>query len=72
MFKTHNEKLGLAPSGAEAGDSICVFLGGDVPYILREVNSGIWEFIGECYLHEMMDGQALARVDNFLEIVVCG
>jgi hypothetical protein len=72
MFKTHDGRLGLAPPRAEAGDSICVFLGGDVPYILRDVNAGIWEFIGECYLHEMMDGQALARVDNSLEFVVRG
>ena len=70
MFKRHDGRLGLAPPGAEAGDSICVFLGGDVPYILWEVNTGIWEFIGECYLHEMMDGQALARVDNSLELCV--
>jgi hypothetical protein len=72
IFKGDDGRLGLALPWCCDGDSICIFLGGDVPYILREVNVGIWEFIGECYLHEMMDGQALARVDNSLEFVVRG
>jgi hypothetical protein len=33
---------------------------------LREMNAGIWEFIGECYLYEMMDGQGLSSVNNSL------
>jgi hypothetical protein len=31
------------------------------------MNAGIWEFIGECYLYEMMDGQVLSGVDNSLQ-----
>lgn len=34
--------------------------------------AGTWEFIGECYLYEMMDGQALSGVDNSLRFVVRG
>jgi hypothetical protein len=36
------------------------------------MNAGIWEFIGECYLYEMMDGQVLSGVDNSLQFVVYG
>lgn len=60
MFKTRDGKLGLAPPAAQTGDIVCVLSGGDVPYVLREKDIGNWEFVGECSLHGMMDGQGFA------------
>ncbi|KAJ4376237.1 hypothetical protein N0V83_001520 [Neocucurbitaria cava] len=60
MFKTRHGRLGLAPPGAESGDVVCVLFGGDVPYVLRRMGMDNWLFVGECYLHDMMDGQALS------------
>ncbi|KAH7333338.1 heterokaryon incompatibility protein-domain-containing protein [Rhexocercosporidium sp. MPI-PUGE-AT-0058] len=57
------EKLfGLAPTHAQEGDLICVLFGCSVPVILREMRSEddcYYYFIGESYIHGMMDGEAL-------------
>lgn len=55
--------LGLAPKTVQTGDTICILFGCSVPVILREhsTNQGIkhYELVGECYLHGMMNGDAL-------------
>jgi hypothetical protein len=56
---TEDGKMGLVPAAAEVNDKICVFFGGQVLYIIREVDEGKHEFIGECYVHGLMDGEAL-------------
>ncbi|KAH8805402.1 heterokaryon incompatibility protein-domain-containing protein [Xylogone sp. PMI_703] len=50
---------GLAPSGAREGDIICILFGCSVPVVLRSQGHH-FEVIGECYVHGMMDGEALA------------
>jgi hypothetical protein len=50
------------PAGAREGDIICVLNGGRVPYVLRR--SGEWHkftLVGECYVDEMMRGEAQVR-----------
>jgi len=54
--------FGLASPKARVGDVICIFFGCSVPVLLREFGSGddqYFEFIGECYVHGMMDGEAV-------------
>jgi hypothetical protein len=52
---------GLAPSGAQENDVVCIFFGCSVPVVLRESKKkpGLYQFIGECYVHGMMDGESL-------------
>ena len=45
------------------GDIVVVFHGGQVPYILRPVGKN-YLFLGECYLMEIMDGQAFGEYRN--------
>lgn len=51
--------IGLAPMAAQVGDSICILYGCSVPVVLRQQGEGSWAFIGECYFHGMMDGEAI-------------
>jgi hypothetical protein len=53
--------FGLAPSLVREYDIICIFFGCSVPVVLREsrTHPGLYEFIGECYIYGMMDGEAL-------------
>ena len=51
--------MGLACSGTQLGDIVAVLLGCDVPMILRCRDEGGWTVVGECYLHGVMDGEAL-------------
>lgn len=56
---------GLAPSDTETGDLICILFGCSVPVVLRKIpqtnrhDLERYRFIGECYVHGMMDGEAL-------------
>ncbi len=59
IFRTKRGFMGLGPNAAEIGDKVCVLLGGQVLYVLREgYESSNFKFVGECYVHGMMDGQA--------------
>ena len=64
LFTTLRNSLGLAPQETRKGDLICVIFGCSVPVILRRNaanRSDIhYEFIGECYVHDLMDGEAFA------------
>ena len=44
--------------GAEEGDLICLLAGGEVPFILRSKGESLYQFIGESYVHGIMDGSA--------------
>jgi hypothetical protein len=68
--------LGLAPSEAQEGDSVCIIFGCSVPLVLRDcwqrggaVTNGNpppveygypFTIIGECYVDHMMDGEAIS------------
>jgi hypothetical protein len=61
-----NEWKGLAPSAAEVGDHICILYGCSVPVVLRPTvgtdERVTYQLIGECYVHGMMDGEAVEGV----------
>jgi hypothetical protein len=57
--------IGLVPSYAEVGDEVWVLVGGQVLYVLRDTDrkdiqseKRIHEFLGEAYMHGLMDGEA--------------
>ncbi|KAF2688105.1 HET-domain-containing protein [Lentithecium fluviatile CBS 122367] len=56
---TSGGRLGHVPRGTAVGDLICVFYGGSVPYVIRPVDNGFFTFVGECYVHGLMDGEAM-------------
>jgi hypothetical protein len=59
FFITRNGYIGLAPSAAQEEDFVCVLLRCSVPVVLRrEMDHYI--FVGECYMHGIMDGEAIA------------
>lgn len=57
---TRQGYVGLAPAAARAGDEIAVLVGCCVPIVLRR-NEGksIWQVVGECYVHGIMNGEVL-------------
>ncbi|KAH7370371.1 heterokaryon incompatibility protein-domain-containing protein [Rhexocercosporidium sp. MPI-PUGE-AT-0058] len=50
--------IGLGPVPAKKGDLICVLYGCSVPVLLRKVDEH-YILVGECYVHGLMDGEAL-------------
>ncbi|PVH77082.1 HET-domain-containing protein [Cadophora sp. DSE1049] len=51
--------IGLAPLNTEIGDTVTVLEGGSVPFVLRALDEGGYKFIGESYVHGIMEGEAL-------------
>ena len=62
---TEDRYLGWVPRGTAKGDLICVVHGGEVPYILRPDPEGRshYQIIRDCYIHGIMEGEAMARDD---------
>ncbi|KAJ4376360.1 hypothetical protein N0V83_001643 [Neocucurbitaria cava] len=72
FFITKKGYIGLGPRNMRVGDSIHIFLGGNLPFVLRQVPEQIgvtepqetrYEYVGYCYVHGIMDGEALEGVD---------
>lgn len=60
---SNNGHMCLAPGETRPGDQICILFGGHVFYILRPAGE-CWSFIGECYVHGLMDGEAMSLLAN--------
>ncbi|PMD26404.1 hypothetical protein NA56DRAFT_698587 [Hyaloscypha hepaticicola] len=58
LCRTTGGFIGLVPSHAREGDEVCIVRGTRVPLLLRACGE-FWLFIGECYIHGIMDGEAL-------------
>ncbi|KAH8689770.1 heterokaryon incompatibility protein-domain-containing protein [Phaeosphaeriaceae sp. PMI808] len=56
---TERGRIGWVPSSAAEGDLICVFFGGRVPYAIRSCGDGHYTLVGECYIHGIMEGEAM-------------
>lgn len=53
----------LAPTPVEKGDVLCVLFGGRTPYILRPKGEH-YLFVGECYVHGIMNGEAIGMMER--------
>ena len=59
VFVTEKGYLGLGREDLRKGDLVCILLGGNLPYLLRPKSDTIYQFLGECYVHGIMDGEAM-------------
>lgn len=63
MFVTAQGYFGLGHEGLGEGDVVCILLGGEVPFLLRQTGQGgqqaRFRFLCECYVHGVMDGEAV-------------
>ncbi len=60
LIITKSSFLGLGPAEAREGDLTVVLFGGDVPFVLRQMDvGGEFLLVGEGYVHGIMDGGGL-------------
>jgi hypothetical protein len=70
FFFTKKELFGIGPGALKEGDWLAILQGADVPFVLREVDEGRdqsqplppglkFQLVGECYVHGLMQGQAV-------------
>jgi hypothetical protein len=60
---TRKHYMVLGPDDCQVGDVVAVLFGGNVPYVLRSAEDGRYRLIAECYVHGLMDGEALVMTD---------
>ena len=63
FFITEAGRMGLGPRLVEPGDFVCVLLGSQVPFVLR-AGDELYEIVGECYCHGVMEGEAVKGPDE--------
>lgn len=63
--RTEKDYYVLGPKVMEEGDIICVLFGGKLPFCLRPWNNQ-YLFVGECYVHGLMDGEAMGMMSQGL------
>jgi Heterokaryon incompatibility protein (HET) len=59
FFQTSNEYIGMCRPSAKPCDLVFLLEGGKVPYILRKNDDETYTFVGECYVHGVMQGQLM-------------
>jgi hypothetical protein len=59
FYRSEQGRFGWAPDQARPGDRLCVLNGLAVPLILRPIESGSFEVVGDAYVHGVMDGEVL-------------
>ncbi|KAK4159411.1 heterokaryon incompatibility protein-domain-containing protein [Cladorrhinum sp. PSN259] len=59
LMETVGGRLGWVTVEAAPGDAIFVLYGGKVLYVLRELDSGHHQLVGDCFVHGLMGGEAL-------------
>jgi hypothetical protein len=65
FFVTKKGYMGIGPAYMEEGDIVCVLFGGPTPYVLRPLSSDSeYQFLGECYVDDLMNGEALALLEK--------
>ncbi|KAI0107174.1 heterokaryon incompatibility protein-domain-containing protein [Nemania sp. FL0031] len=60
--------IGIVPKQAIVGDQVAVLLGCTMPLVLRRDQGSAYSVIGECYVHNAMDGEVLQ--DSPTEILI--
>lgn len=67
--RTEAGRLGQVRKETRVGDLVCVVLGAEVPYVIRPVGDKgdggegdgdvVYELVGDCYIHGIMQGETL-------------
>jgi hypothetical protein len=57
---TANNYLGWVAKGVRPGDFVCILKGAEVPFVLRMEDEN-WNIHGDCYIHGIMDGEAVSE-----------
>lgn len=61
LYVTDTGYMGMAHQGCVIGDMIYLLMGGDMPFVVRPLATGTYEFKGESYVHGVMDGEFLLK-----------
>jgi hypothetical protein len=67
---TQERRICLVPEESMIGDAVFILMGCPIPFVLRPCGDD-WRIVGCCYMHGMMDGQALQMGLISSDITIC-
>jgi hypothetical protein len=67
---TEKGYMGVFPAVCRVGDLVVVLATGRVPYVLRPIEGDRYTFVGECYVHGIMDGEAMVDGQDLEKFVL--
>jgi hypothetical protein len=70
FFISESERYGWAVDGTRPGDRVAVIYGCQYPFLLRDAGDGTYTIIGDCYIHGLMDGEALGDEFKETELII--
>lgn len=68
LFCTQNGAFGIGPRAAQPGDHVVLLHGSNAPCVLRPRGQH-YQFVGECYIHQHMHGEAIEMADRGIFVV---
>lgn len=63
LIITRKGFVGMGPAYLEINDMICIMPGSRMPLVLRS-SSSKWTFVGQAYVHDIMDGEAIDELQR--------
>ena len=67
IFTTKRGLIGIGPPYIQAGDLLCIIIGAQTPFLVRkrmspvpEKAAPVYELVGDCYVHGLMNGEGLS------------
>lgn len=70
VFLTKKGYLGFGYVGIKSGDVVCILATASVPHLLRRTGDGVYSFIGEAYVHGVMDGEVEVASSQLLDFTI--
>ena len=66
IFSTNTGLIGIGPPYIQSGDLLCIIIGAHSPFLVRKCRSPaaekaapVYELVGDCYVHGLMNGEGL-------------
>ena len=67
IFTTKRGLIGIGPPYMQSGDMVCIIIGAQTPFLVRkrmspipEKAAPVYELVGDCYVHGLMNGEGLS------------
>lgn len=71
IARTTLGRLALVPHGTQKGDRVCALCGLEALGILRAQSDGEWNWVGQCFMPGVMEGEGIVgREDEGQEFIL--
>ncbi|KAF2261551.1 hypothetical protein CC78DRAFT_546547 [Lojkania enalia] len=71
FFKSESGRFGWTVDSVQDGDEVAIPFGGRYPLLIRSVGDGRHVIVGDCFLHGVMEGEALDENYREQEFQIC-